>query len=127
MTDTIVDLHSEIIIVVERFIKEKLKIELSVDQLLELQTRLKDASLIKKLKLEEELEKSFEKYEDLSQSFATVCSEVPMEWLLTHQDFNLRKKGKDFTETLDAISKVDPLLIENCSTFREVRLKWEAY
>lgn len=124
MTEMVVDLHSEVLII-ERFLKEKLKIELSTDQLLELQTKFKDNSLTKKL--EEELKKSFEKYEDLSRSLTLVCSEVPMEWLLTHQDLNLRKKGRDFAETLDAISKVDPLLIENCSTFGEVLLKWKAY
>lgn len=117
--------HHEMIII-EKFFKENLKKKLSFDQLSELRDELaKNSSQVKQL---EELQK---KYEELSQSFSAslsaVCIEVPMEWLLTHQDSNLRKKGKEQHEALDAISKVNPSLIENCSTFGEVLLKWKAY
>jgi hypothetical protein len=120
--DMACNFESEVLII-ERFLKENLKIELTFDQLSKLHTELNGSQVKRK----EILYNLYEDCNGLSQSLATACGEVPIDWLLTHQDPHLRKKGKQFIETLDAISKVNPLLIENCSTFGDALRKWKAY
>ena len=106
---------------VERFLMKEFNLKLSREQ---------HWALIKGLncnKLRDEISSSYEKCRELDRSFSTVCDEVPMEWLLTHEDPHLRERGIEQQKTLHALNKIDPSISEGCSTFRELVTKWKKY